>query len=148
MSFAAVVHSAVSDRNSASILQRYPGAGDGDRKCRIDVFRLSLVQDTGRATSYAEMMAVVVVLALMFATYIGGFTVGLSELFPTNVRCSGFSMSYQLSCAVFGGTAMATSTLCSFTRAQPLTCSLRSKHAKRQLRLVCEPERLCDQGGD
>ena len=53
-----------------------------------------------RATSYVEMMLVVVVLALMFATYIGGFTVGLTELFPTNVRCSGFSMSYQLSCAI------------------------------------------------
>ena len=69
-----------------------------------------LFKALARTSSYGEMAGIVIVLALIFSLYIGGFTVGISELFPTNVRCSGFSMAYQVSSAVFGGTAMATVT--------------------------------------
>ncbi|WP_371377336.1 MFS transporter [Sporomusa aerivorans] len=60
-----------------------------------------------KAGSYGEMASIVFALAFIFALFQGSNTVALSELFPTSVRCSGFSIAYQLSSAIFAGTAMA-----------------------------------------
>lgn len=59
-----------------------------------------------KANSYWEMASVVVVLALIFSLFLSSVTVAMSELFPTKVRVTGFSVPYQLGSAVFSGTAM------------------------------------------
>ena len=60
--------------------------------------------------SFLEMASIVCLLAFIFALFQGANTVAMSELFPTRVRVSGFSIAYQLSSAVFAGTCMATVT--------------------------------------
>ena len=76
----------------------------------IVVFGYPLFKLLSEATSYGEMAAVVMGLAFIFALFQGANTCAMSELFPTKVRCSGFSVPYQLSSAVFAGTAMAAAT--------------------------------------
>jgi MHS family proline/betaine transporter-like MFS transporter len=66
-----------------------------------------LFQVLAQTSAYLEMASVVCALTVIFAMFQGGFNVGIAELFPTAIRCSGFSVPYQLACAVFGGTAMA-----------------------------------------
>lgn len=65
-----------------------------------------LFQFLSQAKSYGEMAVIVFVLSLLFTVYIAPMTVGISELFPTRVRCSGFAIAYQMATAVFGGTVM------------------------------------------
>ena len=60
--------------------------------------------------SFAVMAIVVCLEAFIFALFQGPNTIAMSELFPTRVRVSGFSVPYQLAGAVFAGTAMMTAT--------------------------------------
>lgn len=62
------------------------------------------------ATTYLAMASVVALLAFMFSSFQAANTVAMSELFPTKVRVSGFSIPYQIGAAVSGGTAMAIAT--------------------------------------
>lgn len=58
------------------------------------------------ANSYWEMVFVVVALALIFSLFLASGTVAMTELFPTKVRVTGYSIPYQLGAALFSGTAM------------------------------------------
>jgi MHS family proline/betaine transporter-like MFS transporter len=69
-----------------------------------------LFQLLAHASGFGEMAAIVAVLSIFFAAFITGLTVGVSEIFPTAVRCSGFAIAYQMATAVFGGTVMFTVT--------------------------------------
>ncbi|SFG78783.1 MFS transporter, MHS family, proline/betaine transporter [Desulfotomaculum arcticum] len=73
----------------------------------IAVLGYPLFKVLAQANSYFEMASIVCVLAFVFALFQGSNTVAMSELFPTAVRVSGFSVPYQLSSAVFAGTVMA-----------------------------------------
>ncbi|ATW26612.1 MFS transporter [Candidatus Formimonas warabiya] len=61
-------------------------------------------------TTYWQMALIVSLLAFMFSSFQAANTVAMSELFPTKVRVSGFSVPYQLGAAISGGTAMAVAT--------------------------------------
>lgn len=76
----------------------------------IVVFSYPLFNILANTTSYASMATVVSLLAFIFALFQGPNTVAMSELFPANVRVSGFSVPYQLASAVFAGTAMMAAT--------------------------------------
>lgn len=51
------------------------------------------------------MLAVLVALALLEALICGGATVYMTEIFPTNIRCSAIAIGYNIAVACFGGTA-------------------------------------------
>jgi len=76
----------------------------------IVVFSYPLFNVLAHTTSYASMAVVVSLLAVIFALFNGPNTVAMSELFPANVRVSGFSVPYQLASAVFAGTALMAAT--------------------------------------
>ncbi len=76
----------------------------------ILIFSYPLFNILAHTTSYASMALVVSLLAIIFAFFQGPNTVAMSELFPANVRVSGFSVPYQLASAVFAGTAMMAAT--------------------------------------
>lgn len=50
-------------------------------------------------------LATAVILSAVFVTYQGSALPAMTELFPTARRYSGFSVGYNLSIALFGGTA-------------------------------------------
>lgn len=60
--------------------------------------------------SFSVMALVVSFLAAVFAMFQGPNTVAMSELFPSKVRVSGFSIPYQVASAVFAGTALSAAT--------------------------------------
>ncbi len=62
-------------------------------------FVLSTTQDS------MVMLAVLVALALLEALICGGATVYMTEIFPTNIRCSAIAIGYNIAVACFGGTA-------------------------------------------
>lgn len=76
----------------------------------IVVVSYPLFNILAHTTTYLSMATVVIILAFIFALFQGPNTVAMSELFPSNVRVSGFSVPYQLASAVFGGTAMMAAT--------------------------------------
>ena len=51
------------------------------------------------------LMAVLFVFAVLEALLCGGATVYMTEIFPTNVRCSAIAIGYNIAVACFGGTA-------------------------------------------
>lgn len=55
--------------------------------------------------STAVMFIVLVVLAILEALICGGATVYMTEIFPTNIRCSAIAIGYNVAVACFGGTA-------------------------------------------
>ena len=55
------------------------------------------------APSFARLLAVELWLAAIYATYNGAMAVFLTEIMPVDVRTSGFSLSYSLATAMFGG---------------------------------------------
>lgn len=55
--------------------------------------------------STAIMFMVLVVLAILEALICGGATVYMTEIFPTNIRCSAIAIGYNIAVACFGGTA-------------------------------------------
>lgn len=63
------------------------------------VFSLFMMADFG------HIMLAQVLFALMVGMYIGPVPALLVEIFPTRVRYTGMSMSYNVSAALFGGTA-------------------------------------------
>lgn len=76
----------------------------------IVFFSYPLFNVLAHTKNYSSMAAVVSLLAFIFAMFQGPNTVAMSELFPANVRVSGFSVPYQLASAVFAGTAMMVAT--------------------------------------
>lgn len=64
----------------------------------------------------AVIMGVLLVFSLLEAMICGGATVAITEIFPTNVRCSAIAIGYNIAVAMFGGTAPFVSTwLISYT---------------------------------
>ncbi|MHC1745738.1 MAG: MFS transporter [Negativicutes bacterium] len=51
------------------------------------------------------LLSVMAVLAILEALVCGGATVAMTEIFPTNVRCSAIAIGYNIAVACFGGTA-------------------------------------------
>jgi len=62
------------------------------------------------APSFARLLAVELWLAFLYASYNGAMAVFLTEIMPTEMRISGFSLAYSLATAVFGGFTPAIST--------------------------------------
>ena len=56
------------------------------------------------------LLSVMAVLAILEALVCGGATVAMTEIFPTNVRCSAIAIGYNIAVACFGGTAPFVST--------------------------------------
>ena len=63
-----------------------------------------------RAPSFARLLAVELWLSFLFGSYNGAMVVFLTEIMPTDVRTSGFSLAYSLATAIFGGFTPAIST--------------------------------------
>ena len=55
--------------------------------------------------SSVVILMVLVALAILEALVCGGATVYMTEIFPTNVRCSAIAIGYNIAVACFGGTA-------------------------------------------
>ena len=55
------------------------------------------------APSFGRLTIVELWLSFLYASYNGAMVVFLTELVPANVRASGFSLSYSLATALFGG---------------------------------------------
>jgi MHS family proline/betaine transporter-like MFS transporter len=55
--------------------------------------------------SAVVILMVLVVLAVLEAMICGGATVYMTEIFPTNIRCSAIAIGYNIAVACFGGTA-------------------------------------------
>jgi MHS family proline/betaine transporter-like MFS transporter len=64
------------------------------------------------STTESSVMFLVglVVLAVLEAMICGGATVYMTEIFPTNIRCSAIAIGYNIAVACFGGTAPFVST--------------------------------------
>ncbi|QDR81722.1 MFS transporter [Sporomusa termitida] len=60
--------------------------------------------------SSVMFLAGLVVLAVLEAMICGGATVYMTEIFPTNIRCSAIAVGYNIAVACFGGTAPFVST--------------------------------------
>lgn len=58
-----------------------------------------------KITSFGSMTLVVSILAILFAAWNGPIMSLMNELYPTKVRVTGFSIPYQITSALFGGTA-------------------------------------------
>jgi MFS family permease len=63
------------------------------------------------APSFGTLLAVEVGFAVLYATYQASLVVTLTEIIPSNVRGTGFSLAYSLSQAIFGGFTPAICTL-------------------------------------
>lgn len=63
-----------------------------------------------RAPSFARLLSVELWLSCIFGSYNGAMVVFLTEIMPSNVRTSGFSLAYSLATALFGGFTPAVST--------------------------------------
>ena len=55
------------------------------------------------APSFGRLMAVLLLLAAVYASYNGAVLVFLAEIMPAHVRTSGFSFAYSLAAGLFGG---------------------------------------------
>jgi MFS family permease len=55
------------------------------------------------APSFARLLAVELWLSLIYASYNGAMVASLTEIVPPRLRTAGFSMSYSLATAIFGG---------------------------------------------
>jgi metabolite-proton symporter len=55
------------------------------------------------APSFGRLLAVLLWLSFLYASYNGAMVVFLTEIMPPAVRTSGFSLAYSLATAVFGG---------------------------------------------
>jgi MFS family permease len=55
------------------------------------------------AASFARLLAVELWLSFLYASYNAGMVVYLTELIPTEVRASGFSVAQSVAAALFGG---------------------------------------------
>jgi len=62
------------------------------------------------APSFARLLAAGLWLSLIYGGYNGAMVVLLTEIMPTNVRVSGFSLAYSLGAGIFGGFTPAVST--------------------------------------
>ena len=60
--------------------------------------------------SFSRMLAVELLLSLLYAGYNGALVVALTEVMPSQVRTTGFSLAYSLATALFGGFTPAMST--------------------------------------
>jgi MHS family citrate/tricarballylate:H+ symporter-like MFS transporter len=60
--------------------------------------------------SFGHLLAVLLVFSFYFGMYNGAMVVALTEVMPVNVRVVGFSLSFSLATAVFGGFTPAIST--------------------------------------
>ena len=70
----------------------------------------------GSTQNSVVIMGVLLVFAFHEAMICGGATVAITEIFPTNVRCSAIAIGYNIAVAMFGGTAPFVSTwLISYT---------------------------------
>jgi MHS family citrate/tricarballylate:H+ symporter-like MFS transporter len=66
--------------------------------------------------SFGRMLAVLLWLSFLYASYNGAMVVALTEVVPPNVRTAGFSLAYSLATALFGGfTPAVSTTLIEFT---------------------------------
>jgi MHS family citrate/tricarballylate:H+ symporter-like MFS transporter len=66
--------------------------------------------------SFGRMLAVLLWLSFLYASYNGAMVVALTEVVPPNVRTAGFSLAYSLATALFGGfTPAISTTLIEFT---------------------------------
>jgi len=61
--------------------------------------------------SFSRLLAVELWLSFIYASYNGAMVVWLTEIMPAHVRASGFSLSYSLATAIFGGF---TPTVCTY----------------------------------
>jgi MFS family permease len=55
------------------------------------------------APSFGRLLVVELWLAIVYASYNGAMFVYLTEIMPTNVRATGFSLAYSLAVGLFGG---------------------------------------------
>jgi MHS family citrate/tricarballylate:H+ symporter-like MFS transporter len=55
------------------------------------------------APSFGRMLAVLLWLSFLYASYNGAMVVALTEVVPVGVRTAGFSLAYSLATALFGG---------------------------------------------
>ena len=55
------------------------------------------------APSFARLLMVELWLSFLYASYNGAMVVYLTEIVPTDLRASGFSLAYSLATAIFGG---------------------------------------------
>jgi len=62
------------------------------------------------APSLARLLAVELWFSFLFGSYSGGMVVYLTETMPPNIRTSGWSLSFSLATALFGGFTPAIST--------------------------------------
>ncbi|WP_341987499.1 MFS transporter [Azorhizobium sp. AG788] len=60
--------------------------------------------------TFGKMLAVLLWLSFLYASYNGAMVVALTEIMPASVRTSGFSLAYSLATALFGGFTPAVST--------------------------------------
>ena len=63
-----------------------------------------------REPSFVRLLAVELWFSFLFGGYNGAMVVFLTEIMPTDVRTSGFSLAYSLATAIFGGFTPAIST--------------------------------------
>jgi MHS family citrate/tricarballylate:H+ symporter-like MFS transporter len=64
----------------------------------------------GQSPTFGHMLGVELWLSFLYASYNGAMVVALTELMPSDVRTSGFSLAYSLATALFGGFTPAVST--------------------------------------
>jgi hypothetical protein len=62
------------------------------------------------APSFGRLLAVELWLSFLYGSYNGAMVVFLTEIMPVEVRTAGFSLSYSLAAAIFGGFTPAIST--------------------------------------
>jgi MFS family permease len=62
------------------------------------------------APSFGRLLTVELWLAILYASYNGAMVVFLTEMIPTKLRATGFSLAYSLAAALFGGFSPAIAT--------------------------------------
>lgn len=68
----------------------------------VGVIPIFMLMETG---SFSNILAGQVLLSMLLGLYLGPVPAMLVELFPTSVRNTGMAISYNISAALFGGTA-------------------------------------------
>ena len=110
------VFATISDR-----FGRRPVMIAGALGCMIAAYPALIIVNSG---GLAGVFVGHAVLGVCVATFMSGSGAALVELFPTRVRLGGFSIGFNISCAIFGGTAPTVATALIAGTGSPLTPAL------------------------
>ena len=71
----------------------------------FSLIELPVVSKVKKLFTLIELLVVIAIIAILAAMYIGPEPALQAELYPTNIRSTALSISYNTATSVFGGTA-------------------------------------------